>query len=131
MALENFRWWLVSKKTKPRLEFETFSPVIHPLGRGKEHEIEFISYLVCEEAFIRKPLNYEVWRSSGLANITMCSCQKFLPSRPFWTSNMSVFTWLFIYILYNKLFSLNSVNYYSKDLNLRMNCGNFRFVASC
>ena len=72
MALDNFRWWLVSRKTKPALEFETSSPTIHPLGRGEEHEIEFISNLVCEEAFIRKTLTYEVWRFSGLANISMC-----------------------------------------------------------
>ena len=71
MALDNFKWWLVSRKTKPRLEFEAFSPTIHPLGGGKEQEIEFISNLVCEEAFIRKTLTYEVWRS-GLVNISMC-----------------------------------------------------------
>ena len=58
MALDNFRWWLVSRKTKPTLEFETSSPTIHPLGRGEEHEIEFISNLVCEEAFIKKTLTY-------------------------------------------------------------------------
>lgn len=72
MALNNFRWWLVSRKTKPRLEFETFSPTIHPLGGGEEQEIEFISNLVCEESFIRKTLTYEVCRSSGLVNISMC-----------------------------------------------------------
>lgn len=40
-------------------------------GGGKEQEIEFINNLVCEEAFIRKTLTYEVWRS-GLVNISIC-----------------------------------------------------------
>lgn len=46
-------------------------PYIPWWGGGEEQEFEFISNLVCEEAFIRKTLTYEVWRS-GLVNISMC-----------------------------------------------------------